>query len=146
MENSHRKHFGKLTCRCYRDDKIIVIYDYLKYNGIFIDIIKKYCEDLFVFENDFKVLKGAIDYIKTTYPDNITFKERVFDGLFGFHVDKNMLYDEIYDYNDRISDMTDKLTKKEDNYYKKFAALEQAISKMNSQSSWLSSQLGTGGG
>ncbi len=43
----------------------------------------------------------------------------------------------------RIDTLTEKLYEKEDAYYKKYAALETALSKMNSQSSWLASQLGT---
>lgn len=42
----------------------------------------------------------------------------------------------------RIDTLTERLYEKEDAYYKKYAALETALSKMNSQSSWLSSQLG----
>lgn len=44
--------------------------------------------------------------------------------------------------NDKQSDWERKLKDIETRYYKKFTAMEQAIQKMNSQSSWLSSQLG----
>ena len=43
-----------------------------------------------------------------------------------------------------IDTLTDKLMAKEDQYYKKFAAMEKAMSRMNSQSSWLSQQFGGG--
>lgn len=43
---------------------------------------------------------------------------------------------------DKASDWEQKLKDIETRYYKKFTAMEQAIQKMNSQSSWLSSQLG----
>lgn len=46
----------------------------------------------------------------------------------------------------RIAEMNQKLLKKEDNYYKKFAALETAISRMNQQSAWLAQQFGGGQG
>ncbi|MBP1757734.1 MAG: fliD [Firmicutes bacterium] len=40
----------------------------------------------------------------------------------------------------RINDLNELLADKEDFYYKKFAAMETAISQMNSQSTWLSQQ------
>lgn len=57
----------------------------------------------------------------------------------------NLIYDEIDGYNKNIKSWTTKLIDKENAYYTKYANLEKAISKMNSQSSWLSSQLGQGG-
>lgn len=54
----------------------------------------------------------------------------------------SILYKEIYDYDIKIVDFNNKLNDKEDKYYKKFAAMERAISQMNSQSKWLASQLG----
>jgi flagellar hook-associated protein 2 len=56
----------------------------------------------------------------------------------------NTIYDQIKDYNTKISDLSRLLSDKETKYYEKFARLERAISQMNSQSSWLSSQLGQG--
>ncbi|WP_462410723.1 flagellar filament capping protein FliD [Neobacillus sp. Marseille-QA0830] len=41
-----------------------------------------------------------------------------------------------------ISTQNDRLSKKEDQYYSKFSAMEQAISQFNSQSSWLYQQTG----
>jgi flagellar hook-associated protein 2 len=43
-----------------------------------------------------------------------------------------------------ITRQTDKMNKKEDQYYKQFAAMEAAVAKFNSQSSWLFQQLGGG--
>jgi flagellar hook-associated protein 2 len=43
-----------------------------------------------------------------------------------------------------ITTQTDRLNKTEDQYYKQFAAMEEAVQKYNSQGSWLSSQLGSG--
>lgn len=54
----------------------------------------------------------------------------------------SIMYKEIYGYDTSIKDLNVKLTDKETKYYSKFAKLEQAISRMNSQSSWLSSQFG----
>jgi flagellar hook-associated protein 2 len=53
----------------------------------------------------------------------------------------NIMYDQIKAYTKSIDRLTNILTDKEDSYYKKFSALETAINRMNSQSSWLSSQM-----
>lgn len=53
---------------------------------------------------------------------------------------KNLISDQLDDYDDRIASMIDKLTRKEENYYKKFSALETMLAQMNQQSSWLLSQ------
>lgn len=53
----------------------------------------------------------------------------------------NILYKEIATYKTDITAWLTKLTTKENNYYKKFAAMETAMQKANSQSSWLSGQL-----
>ena len=44
----------------------------------------------------------------------------------------------------RIDTMNDKLTKQEDRYWNQFTAMETALSKLNSQSSWLAGMLGQG--
>jgi len=49
-------------------------------------------------------------------------------------------YKEIDAYNKNIASLLDKLADKENKYYARFTAMERAISKMNAQSSWLSSQ------
>ena len=54
----------------------------------------------------------------------------------------NTIYDQIKGYNTKIADLAVMLADKEDRYYEKYARLEELMSKMNSQSSWLSSQLG----
>lgn len=55
----------------------------------------------------------------------------------------NTIDNEIKKTNTRITDMNTKLSTREENYYKKFAALEKAISKMNNQSAWLNQQFGS---
>lgn len=55
---------------------------------------------------------------------------------------KNLIYEEIKDYDKRISAFNDRLIDKENAYYKKFAALERIMSEMNSQGAWLASQFG----
>jgi len=55
---------------------------------------------------------------------------------------KNTISDQLKDYDDRITDMISSLTRKEENYYKKFSELESILARMNQQSAWLSSMLG----
>jgi flagellar hook-associated protein 2 len=50
----------------------------------------------------------------------------------------------IADIQDRIDSMNEKLISQEDTYYKRFSAMETALSKLNSQSSWLANMLGQG--
>lgn len=54
---------------------------------------------------------------------------------------KNVLADDIEDYEDRILEMEKRLIEKENNYYKEFAALETYMSKMNNQSQAIFSQM-----
>ncbi len=54
----------------------------------------------------------------------------------------NDIYKQITQYNTQISNLAEKLADKEEKYYQQYAALESYMSKMNSQSSWLTSQLG----
>jgi flagellar hook-associated protein 2 len=49
---------------------------------------------------------------------------------------------QIKDKETQIDTLVDKLFDKEDRYYKKFAAMEKAMSQMNSQSSWIAQQFG----
>ncbi len=56
----------------------------------------------------------------------------------------NILSEELKDYDDRINDLLKDLADKEDYYYLMFARMEQSISQMNSQSSWLMQQMGGG--
>lgn len=50
---------------------------------------------------------------------------------------------QIDEYTEDLTTMEDKLSSMEDRYYKQFSAMEKAMSKMNSQSSYFSSMLGT---
>jgi len=56
--------------------------------------------------------------------------------------DDSTLGKQITDLSDRIDDEKDRLSDLENSYYSKFTAMEQAIQQMDSQSSWLSQQLG----
>ncbi len=52
----------------------------------------------------------------------------------------NTLYNQISDYDDKIAELNDELSTKENSYYDQFSRLESLISQMNSQSSWLAQQ------
>lgn len=65
-------------------------------------------------------------------------------GIVGdFSEFNNLLYNQIKDQDQRITDFTEQLTDKENAYYTQFAKLESAMNTLNSQSSWLAQQLGT---
>lgn len=55
----------------------------------------------------------------------------------------NSIYNDLKDRDKAISDMQDKISAKETQLYSKFSTLETYMNKMNSQSSWLSQQLGS---
>jgi flagellar hook-associated protein 2 len=61
----------------------------------------------------------------------------------GSQYDQSFLGQDLTSLQTRISDMTTKLQEKENSYYKQFDAMQEAVSKFQSQSSWLSQQLGT---
>jgi len=84
------------------------------------------------------------DYIRTT---------RNSDGQKGLLLEKagvigdvtennSLISKEIASKESMISTLLDKLVDKENQYYSKFTAMETALSKMNSQTAWLSQQLG----
>lgn len=55
---------------------------------------------------------------------------------------RNTITESILQYESRITTMIDTLADKEDAYYLAFSRMESALTQMNNQSSWLSSQLG----
>ena len=97
--------------------------------------------------------EGLFQRISDILDDNIR-TNRALDGTKGLLLEKagitndasqytNLLYKEMEDYDKKINSLVDKLTEKQNKYYEKFAAMETALSRMNAQSSWLASQLGT---
>ena len=52
----------------------------------------------------------------------------------------NTLYQEMKSITNTLSNLNKKYTQERERYWKQFTAMEQAISNMNSQSSWLSQQ------
>jgi len=98
---------------------------------------------------------GVLQRLSDIIDDNISTMRDV-DGNKGFLLEKagikgdlsfsdNTIYDELKTYDKKIATLLDRLTDKETSYYKRFSALESALQKMNQQSSWLMSQLGSSG-
>ncbi|TRY24507.1 flagellar hook-associated protein 2 [Brevibacillus sp. LEMMJ03] len=67
-------------------------------------------------------------------------------GMSGILVDNSTIGKEIDQINDDIRNWEDRLAKIEDRYWKQFTAMESALQRLNSQSSWLAQQLGGIGG
>lgn len=57
---------------------------------------------------------------------------------------KNLISKELADYDERINNMIEKLTRKEEAYYRKFSLMEKMLAQMSQQSAWLTSQFGMG--
>jgi flagellar hook-associated protein 2 len=98
--------------------------------------------------------QGIFQRINDILQDNVR-TTRNNGGKKGFLIEKagikgdftefsNLLYNQIKDKDKMIANLSVKLTDKESRYYKQFARLEQAMNSLNSQSSWLSQQLGSG--
>ncbi len=81
----------------------------------------------------YDTLKGAMD--------NIVSKAGITASISGDT--KSSLAKQIKDYTTQMSDLSDRLADIEDRYYTQFDAMETALEKLQSQSSWLSQQLGT---
>ncbi|WP_134703680.1 flagellar filament capping protein FliD [Ammoniphilus sp. YIM 78166] len=60
------------------------------------------------------------------------------------NVDNSTIGQEVSRLNNRLFGLEDRLKRKENNYFKQFAALEKAIGQMSAQSNWLMSQMGQG--
>lgn len=68
--------------------------------------------------------------------------KRIGTGTVSDLVDNSQLGKQIGDINDEITTVKNRLQTIEDRYYKQFTAMEMAMQKLNSQGSWLASQLG----
>lgn len=84
------------------------------------------------------------DYTRTTRDSNgkkgLLLEKAGIKGDFTEY--NNLLSKQLTDQDIIISNLVKKLSVKEDNYYLKFSRLDTAMQKMNSQSSWLSQQMG----
>ena len=113
-------------------------------------------------DEDDSVVSGNTDKLMTALtndPDTvISFMQQLTDGLYTAVGDKmksstmSSIYtvyndkemaSEYSDYTDLIKKWEEKLSDKEDYYYKKFSSMETALSKLNSQSSSFSSYFGS---
>lgn len=74
---------------------------------------------------------------------NDKMKSSTLSSALTFYNDKYM-DKQMKSYKEKIDEMEDKLKDLEDSYYKKFAAMETALSKVNSQSSYLTNMFGGG--
>ena len=87
-----------------------------------------------------------LDYTRTTRNSNgkkgLLIEKAGIKG--DFSEVNNTLSKDMLDRDKRIGEMEKKLFDRENGYYRKFAALEKAMNKMNSQSAWLMQQFGGG--
>lgn len=89
----------------------------------------------------YDVLQDAVRNERDTNGNKGTLIEKA--GYVGEVSDfNNVLDDRIDDYDDRIDDLIDYLADRENYYYQMFAQMEKAMTEMQTQSSWLSSQMG----
>lgn len=91
---------------------------------------------------------GVMNRINDIINDNITAtlvntgKLTQIAGVKGYASEyNNNIYNQMKDIDTEMTDMSAKLTDKENAYYTKFTNLETYMSSMNNQSSWLSTQL-----
>ncbi len=87
-----------------------------------------------------ETLNTLADKLYTSFTDSM--KSNSLRSALTFYNDKE-IKKQIDDYEDDLNTLEDKLTDIENRYYKQFTAMEKAMSNMNSQSSYLSSMLGT---
>src|SRR5690606_12622766 len=90
---------------------------------------------------------GVFQRIADILEDNIsTYRDA--DGRKGILLEKagidgdstftdNMMNNVLEDYDKRINALTERLIRKEENYYRQFSVLEQYLNMMNAQSAWL---------
>ena len=80
----------------------------------------------------------------TLYSDfNTKMRSSTLSSALTFYNDKYM-DTQIKSYKEKIDELEDKLVELEDSYYEKFAAMETALSKLNTQSSYLTNMFGGG--
>lgn len=90
-------------------------------------------------ETVINVLTGVAKNLYSSMADKM--KVTSTSSALTFYNDKQMKKD-IKEYDNQISKWTERLQDMEDKYYKQFSAMEKAMAKMNSQSSYMSSLFG----
>lgn len=94
-----------------------------------------------LFTNDSET--GVMDRLYDELDDDIDTLTDKAGSATGFAIyDSSSLGKTIYSLAEEIDEMNVKLFEKENSLYEKFAAMESALSRMNSQSAWLSQQFG----
>lgn len=97
---------------------------------------------LFNNESEIESEKGIIVRLNEKIGAGITkITDRAGASTSGY--DQSLISKTIRGIDDYILTLEERLMKVEENYWRRFTAMERAISTMNSQSSWLSSQLGS---
>jgi len=101
--------------------------------------------ELFVNSSDNNGEKG----IAVRLYDDLTASITMLTGKAGMDVDfsqydNSIIGKQIEGVNEDINSWEDRLKSIEDRYWRQFTAMEEAMQRMNSQSAWLSNQLGTG--
>lgn len=87
-----------------------------------------------------EVLTGIAGDLYSSMTDSM--KSTSMRSALTFYNDKDMKKT-LTEYNEDLDDMEDRLQDVEDRYYSQFSAMETALSKLNSQSSYLSNLMGT---
>lgn len=88
-----------------------------------------------------KVLSGIVTKLADVMADKM--KGTQISSALTFYNDKEMK-NQIKGYEDEIDKWEDRLLEMEDRYYKQFSAMESAMAKLNSQSSYFASMMGMG--
>lgn len=98
-----------------------------------------------IYDNMVEGMKDVID--KAGAGDNATLYRKVQSNImieFVVKGSKSLIDEDLLSIAKRIDTENDRLSNVEDRYWKRFTALEKAMQQMNSQSTWLSQQLGGG--
>lgn len=98
-----------------------------------------------IYDNMVEGMKDVID--KAGAGDNASLYRKVQSNImieFVVKGSKSLIDEDLLSIAKRIDTENDRLSDVEDRYWKRFTALEKAMQQMNSQSSWLSQQLGGG--
>ncbi len=88
-----------------------------------------------------ETLSGVFTKLRTTMADKMSYKQNMSSAL-TFYNDIQMKND-LSDYKDELEEWEDRLADLEDSYYEKYTAMETALSKLQSQTSSLSSLFGS---
>lgn len=131
--------FGIQTSTDYSEKGLLHIYgdtDDATYSTMDDKLKKALTEDP---DSVINVLSGVAKNLYSAMTDKM--KTSSISSAFTFYNDKQM-NKELKEYSSQISKWTEKLSDMEDSYYKQFSAMEKAMAKLNSQSSYMSSLFG----